>query len=85
MKVLLCGGTDGIGLALLERLLQNPVYESIYVLGRNFEKIDKNLDHSQRVKRLVCDIGYSTQIEQAFSQIEGNIDVRVCFHILSNV
>jgi short-subunit dehydrogenase involved in D-alanine esterification of teichoic acids len=40
MKILIAGGTDGIGLCVVKKILEDARYSEIFILGRKFEKVD---------------------------------------------
>ena len=39
-NILIAGGTDGIGFSMVEIIVRSQEFDTIYVLGRNFKKID---------------------------------------------
>ena len=47
MKILIAGGTDGVGLSVVRKVLNDEQYSKIYILGRKFEKIDAELNVSK--------------------------------------
>ena len=58
-NVLIAGGTDGIGFAFLRSECQRDKYSTMFVLGRDFARVDADLTafvESQRIVKLRCDI-----------------------------
>merc|ERR1712086_67507 len=79
--MLLAGGTDGIGLALLRLILDKywMEYSTVYILGRNFEQVDLLREESARLEHtavvpLQCDITDSKLLEAKLTEIGGEVD-----------
>jgi short-subunit dehydrogenase len=84
-SLLLAGGTDGIGYAYLVLECQRQKYNTIYVIGRNFHRIDTELlpslelcDEDKEGRRtptiikLVCDITDKVALKQVIDQINND-------------
>jgi short-subunit dehydrogenase len=86
-SLLLAGGTDGIGYAYLVLECERQKYNMIYVIGRNFHRIDTELLPSLELLRdedkeegrttptiikLVCDITDKVALKQVIDQINTN-------------
>jgi short-subunit dehydrogenase len=69
--LLIAGGTDGIGLALLDLVKHD--YRQIYVLGRNFAKLPDDAN----IRRLACDILDTAALERAIASVPEPIDAFV--------
>lgn len=70
-RIVVAGGTDGIGLAFIKEL--NPKeYETIYILGRDFAKV-RSLQIANVVE-LGCDITDQELLLEAISSIDKPID-----------
>ncbi|HUC87194.1 MAG TPA: SDR family NAD(P)-dependent oxidoreductase [Candidatus Saccharimonadales bacterium] len=70
-NILVAGGTDGIGLAFVKGL--NPKhYDTIYVLGRHFEKVRPL--HLADIIELECDITDQESLAAIVSKIDTPID-----------
>ena len=75
-SLLIAGGTDGIGFALVYSELQRSKYSKIFVLGRDFQNVDQLLEQQKRtdttppeaahrrIMKLPCDI---TKLDEIFS------------------
>merc|ERR1712166_840345 len=79
--MLLAGGTDGIGLALLRLILDKywMEYSTVYILGRNFEQVDLLREESARLEHTVvvplqCDITDSKLLEAKLTEIGEEVD-----------
>ncbi len=84
--LMIAGGTDGIGLALLASELQRTSYAKIIVLGRDFAQVDRLLERRDdettqdtipTIVKLPCDITKLDNICKALETIEEN-----CLHDL---
>jgi short-subunit dehydrogenase len=76
---MIAGGTDGIGFALLTSEIQRSKYSKIFVLGRNFSRVDQlfeRRDHKtqqlgqQEITKLPCDITQLDEIGETLQKIE---------------
>ena len=55
-NILIAGGTDGIGFSMVETMVRYPGFDTIYVLGRNFKKIDSlKTGRIVMIKSDICD------------------------------
>ena len=70
-NILVAGGTDGIGLAFVKQL-DPKQYDNIYVLGRDFLKIETLM--TPKVTPLWCDITDSHALTEAIESIDAPID-----------
>jgi short-subunit dehydrogenase len=79
--MMIAGGTDGIGFALLASELQRSKYSKIYVLGRDFAKVDQLLEQrerkilrepQQKIVKLPCDIRQLYEIGMTLAKLEEN-------------
>jgi short-subunit dehydrogenase len=72
-SLLIAGGTDGIGYAFLTLECERRKYDVIYVLGRNFQRIDTELMplHKGRIVTLACDITNGSALRCV---LDGQID-----------
>jgi len=79
--MMIAGGTDGIGFALLTSELQRSKYSKILVLGRNFAKVDHLLTRQddppkkqvrRKIVKIPCDITQIGQIDMKLAKIEDN-------------
>lgn len=70
-NIVVAGGTDGIGLAFVKELDQAQ-YDTIYVLGRNFEKV-RSLQRSNVIE-LPCNIVNQDELIAAISKIDTPVD-----------
>ena len=77
--LLIAGGTDGIGFALLTSELQQSKYSKIFVLGRDFEKVDRFLERRDdeasreprpKIAKLACDITRLGNIGEMLAELE---------------
>ena len=75
----IAGGTDGIGFSLLTSELQQAKYTKIFVLGRDFAKVDALLEQRDdatsekahpSVIRLPCDITQLENIDRTLGKLE---------------
>ena len=76
-RILIAGGTDGIGLGFVKRWSQTH-QDELFVVGRNFSKIDDLFGQRNEVRlnRLRLDIRDLDAVESAVSRI-GDIDIFV--------
>ncbi|EJK64179.1 hypothetical protein THAOC_15112, partial [Thalassiosira oceanica] len=84
--VFIAGGTDGIGLSLLALELKRAQYSKVFVLGRDFRKVDQllsendntdNTDNTlsparERLVKVPCDITCLGEMERTLSSIGDN-------------
>ena len=75
---LVAGGTDGIGFAYLKRACKQQRFTKIYVLGRDFKKVDSwTEERSCVVVNLQCDITDAEALKKHMDSITEPIDVFV--------
>ena len=75
-KIVIGGGTDGIGFEVLRILYNNQSSSIFYVIGRNFDRIKKEFGGDQeRIIKLECDITNKSNLNSCISEIDGTIDV----------
>ena len=75
--MLLAGGTDGIGLALLKQLFRehDAEYAKCYVIGRNFARLEKQtVSKWEKLVPLQCDITDTAALEARLAEIPEEID-----------
>ncbi|EJK67472.1 hypothetical protein THAOC_11488 [Thalassiosira oceanica] len=73
----IAGGTDGIGLSLLALELKRAQYSKVFVLGRDFRKVDQLLSENdntlsparERLVKVPCDITCLGEMESTLSSI----------------
>ena len=75
-SLFVAGGTDGIGFSFVANECQRRKYARIYVLGRNFARIDTELmsQHAERLVKLECDITNASALRESLAGIEHTID-----------
>lgn len=73
-KILIAGGTDGIGFALTTLCTKDKEYKHIYVLGRNFSSIRKL--KNGRIIELPCNILEPAEVKSALGKVR-SLDVFV--------
>ena len=68
-NIVITGGTDGIGLAIVKNLLETN--NRIFVVGRNFEKGNKILKslNSKNIEFFQCDLSEKNEIEKLVKQL----------------
>ena len=67
----IAGGTDGIGLSLLTSELSRAKYSQVFVLGRDFSKVDQLLA-GERLVKIPCDITCLSGMERTLASIKDN-------------
>lgn len=65
-SLFVAGGTDGIGFSFVSNECQRDKYSRIYVLGRNFTRIDAELmpQHGKRLVKLECDVTNTSALRE---------------------
>jgi len=70
---MIAGGTDGIGFALLRSEIQRSKYSKIFVVGRNFSKVDWDDTISRQenhtIVKIPCDITQLDEIGRSLNSI----------------
>jgi len=79
MHIIVTGGTDGIGLALVKKLLE--LNHTVFMIGRNYEKGNKilNLLSNPRLEFFQCDLSEHEEIKKLLIKLNkiDQIDVLV--------
>ena len=74
-SVFVAGGTDGIGFSFVSSECERHKYSRIYVLGRNFSRVDNLMSrHGDRLVKLECDVTDTTALRRVLDAIEHTID-----------
>jgi len=83
MKIVVTGGTGGIGNILIENLIRD---NEIIVISRNKKSVeDTTKKYGSNIKGIICDVSHYKEIETVFSKIKGFDALINCAGILGPI